>query len=50
MEYRHLGRTGLEVSELCLGTMQFGCRLQSAELTRLNELTKYPRNWRPIWD
>jgi aryl-alcohol dehydrogenase-like predicted oxidoreductase len=24
MEYRKLGRTGLKVSELCLGTMQFG--------------------------
>ncbi|MGW8144781.1 MAG: aldo/keto reductase [Anaerolineales bacterium] len=24
MEYRTLGRTGLKVSELCLGTMQFG--------------------------
>lgn len=24
MEYRRLGRTGLKVSELCLGTMQFG--------------------------
>lgn len=24
MEYRHLGNTGLQVSELCLGTMQFG--------------------------
>jgi len=24
MEYRHLGRTGLQVSELCIGTMQFG--------------------------
>jgi aryl-alcohol dehydrogenase-like predicted oxidoreductase len=24
MEYRHLGRTGLKVSELCMGTMQFG--------------------------
>lgn len=24
MEYRKLGRSGLEVSELCLGTMQFG--------------------------
>lgn len=24
MDYRRLGRTGLEVSELCLGTMQFG--------------------------
>ena len=24
MEYRRLGRTGLKVSALCLGTMQFG--------------------------
>ncbi len=24
MEYRNLGRTGLKVSEICLGTMQFG--------------------------
>lgn len=24
MDYRHLGRTGLKVSELCLGTMQWG--------------------------
>jgi aryl-alcohol dehydrogenase-like predicted oxidoreductase len=24
MEYRHLGRTGLKVAELCMGTMQFG--------------------------
>lgn len=24
MDYRNLGRTGLQVSELCLGTMQFG--------------------------
>jgi aryl-alcohol dehydrogenase-like predicted oxidoreductase len=24
MEYRYLGRTGLKVSELCLGSMQFG--------------------------
>jgi aryl-alcohol dehydrogenase-like predicted oxidoreductase len=26
MEYRYLGRTGLRVSELCLGTMSFGGR------------------------
>lgn len=25
MEYRFLGKTSLKVSELCLGTMTFGC-------------------------
>ncbi|HET9900734.1 MAG TPA: aldo/keto reductase, partial [Actinomycetes bacterium] len=24
MDYTHLGRTGLQVSRLCLGTMNFG--------------------------
>ncbi|HEX5047855.1 MAG TPA: aldo/keto reductase, partial [Gammaproteobacteria bacterium] len=24
MDYRNLGRTGVKVSELCLGTMMFG--------------------------
>ncbi|MCL4562413.1 MAG: aldo/keto reductase, partial [Chloroflexi bacterium] len=24
MEYTHLGRTGLQVSRICLGTMNFG--------------------------
>jgi len=27
-----------------------GYRLETAEMNALNELTKYPRNWRPIWD
>lgn len=31
-----------------LGTS--GYRLATEEVERLNELTKYPRNWRPIWD
>ncbi|NLX10124.1 MAG: aldo/keto reductase, partial [Chloroflexi bacterium] len=26
MQYTHLGRTGLQVSRLCLGTMNFGPR------------------------
>ena len=26
MQYRQLGRSGLKVSELCLGTMNFGSR------------------------
>ena len=27
-----------------------GYRLDAGEMSRLNELTKYPKNWRPIWD
>ena len=27
-----------------------GYRLDAGEMARLRELTKYPRNWRPIWD
>lgn len=30
MEYRYLGRTGLKVSELCLGTMTFGRETEEA--------------------
>ena len=32
MHYRYLGRTGLKVSELCLGAMTFG-RESSEELS-----------------
>jgi len=31
MEYRKLGRTGLKVSEICLGTMTFGDQMGEAE-------------------
>jgi aryl-alcohol dehydrogenase-like predicted oxidoreductase len=31
MKYAHLGRTGLEVSRLCLGTMNFGTQADEAE-------------------
>lgn len=31
-----------------LGTS--GYRLSTDEVTRLNDATKWPRNWRPIWD
>jgi aryl-alcohol dehydrogenase-like predicted oxidoreductase len=27
-----------------------GYRLSAEEVARLNELTKWPKNWRPIWD
>ncbi|MBD0676645.1 aldo/keto reductase [Streptomyces sp. CBMA156] len=35
MEYTHLGRTGLTVSRLCLGTMNFGRHTEEAEAHRL---------------
>jgi aryl-alcohol dehydrogenase-like predicted oxidoreductase len=31
MRYRRLGRTGLKVSQLCLGTMNFGPQTPEAE-------------------
>jgi 1-deoxyxylulose-5-phosphate synthase len=31
MDYRNLGRTGLKVSELCMGTMQFGWTCDEAQ-------------------
>ena len=35
MEYRNLGRCGLKVSEICLGTMTFGNGADQAEATRM---------------
>lgn len=37
MEYRYLGRTGLRVSELCLGTMTFGRETSEEESYRILE-------------
>lgn len=31
MKYRHLGRSGLQVSPLCLGTMNFGAQTEEAD-------------------
>ncbi len=31
MQYRNLGRTGLKVSQLCLGTMQFGWTVNASD-------------------
>ena len=31
MKYRKLGRSGVQVSELCLGTMNFGPRTSEAD-------------------
>ncbi|HLV65925.1 MAG TPA: aldo/keto reductase [Polyangiaceae bacterium] len=35
MEYAHLGRTGLKVSRLCLGTMNFGTETSEADSFRI---------------
>ena len=35
MEYLNLGRTGLKVSRLCMGTMQFGWSVEEAESQRI---------------
>ncbi|MFJ5234842.1 aldo/keto reductase [Kitasatospora sp. NPDC088391] len=35
MEYTHLGRTGLSVSRLCLGTMNFGVHTEEADAHRI---------------
>ena len=35
MEYRSLGRTGVQVSQICLGTMMFGGRTDQAESLRI---------------
>ncbi|UYN92988.1 MAG: aldo/keto reductase [Enhydrobacter sp.] len=35
MEYRNLGRSGLKVSEICLGTMTFGNGADQGEATRM---------------
>ena len=38
MEYRNVGRTGLKVSEICLGTMTFGYTTDEAEGKRIVDL------------
>lgn len=37
MEYRNLGRTGVKVSPLCLGTMNFGLRTEESESIEMIE-------------
>jgi aryl-alcohol dehydrogenase-like predicted oxidoreductase len=39
MEYVHLGKTGLKVSRLCMGTMQFGWSLDEADSHRVLSAT-----------
>src|ERR1700682_2050882 len=35
MQYRHLGRSGLKISPICLGTMMFGGPTDEATSTRI---------------
>src|SRR5215468_11241924 len=37
MEYRNLGRTGVKVSQLCLGTMMFGRNTNEADSVAIIE-------------
>ena len=39
MEYRRMGRTGLKVSELCLGTMLFGGTTDETEANRILDMS-----------
>lgn len=39
MDYRKLGRTGLKVSPLCMGTMQFGWSVNEADTQRILSAT-----------
>ena len=39
MEYRKLGRAGLKVSALCMGTMQFGWSVNEAETHKILSAT-----------
>ena len=46
MNYRRLGRTGLQVSELCLGTMNFGaCTSEQESFTILDEAVELGINF-----
>ena len=40
MEYRRLGRSGLRVSPLCLGTMMFGAQTKEATARRMLDLAR----------
>ena len=50
MEYRKLGRTGLTVSRLCLGTMTFGFQTDEATSGRIMATAAGRRRLdRPRW-
>ena len=38
MEYTYLGRTGLKISRLCLGTMNFGPRTEEKDAFRILDM------------
>ncbi len=43
-----IGANSTEQLRDLMGAAEY--RLNGEEMQRLNDLTKYPRNWRPIWD
>jgi len=47
MSYRNLGRSGLRVSPICLGTMMFGGQTDEEATAHLNAINKMgPLPWR----
>ena len=42
MQYTHLGRSGLSVSRLCLGTMNFGTKTEEAAHDEGRERSRQP--------
>lgn len=40
MEYRYLGRSGLRVSQICLGTMEFGATTSEATVRKMLDLAR----------
>jgi aryl-alcohol dehydrogenase-like predicted oxidoreductase len=47
MDYRPLGRTGVQVSNLCLGTIVAAVALDAAVLDRIDEILKPGVNLNP---
>lgn len=45
MDYISLGRTGMQVSRLCLGAMMFGQRTDEASSAEIIEYALAPRRW-----
>ena len=50
MDYRNLGKAGVKVSPVCLGTMMFGGQTDEAESIRIIRIYRYSRrDWKVFW-